>query len=146
MNQAALASKTSAPIAREHDHGDFVVRMSYVDPNPQEVGSDWEPAMVIARKRRYQNRSAHIIMLSAAYKYVSESEHRHSDYMHDMAPRISEMLGLGRSPITAFKIAEAIHSHLEELINMPPAFRPQTVVGHASGTIGDLKIESEVMG
>jgi hypothetical protein len=102
--------------------------------------------MVIARKFRRSNRSAYIIMLSAAWKYVSTDDHNHSEFMVERAPRISAMLGMGSDRVTAFRVAEAIHHHLEELINMEPRFRPQLVIGEATGRIGDLVIESEVKG
>lgn len=112
--------------------------MQYVNPNPNEIGSDYEPSLVIARPRRIQSRSAWILCLSSAWKYVDpDTDTQHSDYMVTASRKIAEMLNL--HPKQSFQIAEAILDCLEDLINMPPVFRPTTVVAEGTMTIGGKK-------
>jgi hypothetical protein len=131
-------------IVREKDYREFVLRLQYVNPNPHEVGSEHEPAIVIARPKRTSVKSAWIIMLSSAWKYVDDHD-SHSKYMVVASSRIAEMLHLGAALDTRFKIAEAILETLEELINMPPwAGSNEEFAGHVEGNIGGETIDVEI--
>jgi len=137
-------TELSETIRSTRDYGDFVIRMQYVNPNPNEFGSDYEPALVIARPRRIQSRSAWILMLSSAWKYVDpDTDTQHSDYMVESSKKIAEMLNL--QPSQSFQIAEAILDSLEDLINMPPVFQPTTVVAEGTMTIGGKKESVELV-
>ena len=108
-------------IVKERDYGEFVLRFQYVNPEPGDLRSGHEPAIVIARPKRMSVRSAWIIMLGASWKYVDDPQKGgHSDYMVTATTKIAEMLKLSQDPKTRFKIAEAILDNLEDLINMPP--------------------------
>lgn len=137
---------TAQTIVREKGYGDFVLRLQYVNPNPHEIGSSHEPAIVIARPKRLQARSAWIIMLSSAWKYVSDGKTgNHSKYCQVASYEICKMLGLPQSKMVAFQIAEAINDTLEELINMPPYDPPRAEpMGTIEGNIGSHKVQVEV--
>ena len=133
----------SGKIAQTFDTygGEFVIRMQYINPNPRALDSDYEPAIVICRPKKVQSRCAWVILLSAAWKYVDPTtETQHSEYMRTAAYKIAEMLGLGNSKHAAYKIAEAILDHLEDLINMPPVFQPKHQIGEATANIGGLNV------
>ena len=131
-------------IVREKDYNEFVLRLQYVNPNPHELGSEHEPAIVIARPKRTSVKSAWIIMLSSAWKYVDDND-SHSNYMIVASSKIAEMLHLGSALDTRFKIAEAILETLEELINMKPwAGSNEEFAGHVHGNIGGETIDVEV--
>lgn len=108
-------------IARERDYGEFVIRHQYVNPEPSDLRSSYEPALVIARPKRMGVKSAWIIMLGASWKYVdTEKGDTYSPYMVEATSRIADMLKLSQDPKSRFKIAEAIMENIEDLINMPP--------------------------
>lgn len=108
-------------IARERDYGEFVIRHQYVNPEPADLSSSYEPALVIARPKRIGVKSAWIIMLGASWKYVdTEKGDTYSAYMVEATTRIATMLKLSQDQQSRFKIAEAIMENLEDLINMPP--------------------------
>jgi hypothetical protein len=131
-------------IVREKNYNEFVLRLQYVNPNPEEIGSEHEPAIVIARPKRTSVRSAWIIMLSSAWKYVDDND-SHSKYMVVASAKIAEMLHLSNHVQTRFKIAEAILETLEELINMPPwAGSNEAFAGHVEGNIGGQTIDVEI--
>jgi hypothetical protein len=125
-------------IVREKNYNEFVLRLQYVNPNPEEIGSEHEPAIVIARPKRTSVRSAWIIMLSSAWKYVDDND-SHSKYMVVASAKIAEMLHLSNHVQTRFKIAEAILETLEELINMPPwAIVADAYTGSIQGNHGEV--------
>jgi len=131
-------------IRSERGYGDFVIRLQYWNTEPNSPGSQYEPALVIARPRRVQSRAAWVLMLSSAWKYVDpDTDSQHSQYMMDSSKKIAEMLQL--APMQAFQIAEAILDNLEDLINMPPYKNIPRVVGEASATIGDMKLDVELL-
>ena len=131
-------------IVREKNYNEFVLRLQYVNPNPEEIGSEHEPAIVIARPKRSSVRSAWIIMLSSAWKYVDDHD-SHSKYMTVASHRIATMLHLSESLDSRFKIAEAILETLEELINMKPWIGSnEEFAGHVEGNIGGETIDVEV--
>lgn len=139
MNQEAKHT-----ITRERDYGEFVIRHQYVNPNPQDLSSDYEPALVIARPKRMGVKSAWIIMLGASWKYVdTEKGDTYSSYMVEATVRIADMLKLSRDAQSRFRIADAIMDNIEDLINMPPW---ALVVDEFSGTGGDGSAVIQVPG
>lgn len=131
-------------IVREKNYNDFLLRLQYVNPNPHEIGSEHEPAIVICRPKRTSVKSAWIIMLSSAWKYVDDND-SHSKYMAVATDKITTMLHLSTSLESRFKVAEAILETLEELINMTPwEGTNDEFAGHVEGTIGEQKIDVEV--
>jgi hypothetical protein len=129
---------------RVFDHGDFQVRLAYVNPEPLIVNSEASAAMMLVGKRN-SSRSAWIIMLDSAWKYVDDND-SHSKYMQVASGKIaSEFLNLGNDRMTAFRVAEAILEHIPDLLEMPPYQKPIEVVGSVEGMIGDQRIESEIL-
>jgi hypothetical protein len=87
-------------------------------------------------------RSAYIIMLGAAWKYVDDpKEGGHSEHMVAATIKIAQMLKLSMDAQARFKIAEAIVENLEELINMPPW---ELVEDQYSGSMTDASGEHKV--
>ena len=129
------------------DKGDFQIRLAYINPNPLEIGSEPDNAMVVARKRG--GKSAWIIMLDSAWKYVDDAESPHSGhskYMMLASHKIAtEFLMLGGEKATCFRVAEAILEHIPDLLEMPPYVKPVEVAGVVTGKIGDTVIESEIL-
>lgn len=131
-------------IVREKNYGSFVIRWQYVNPAPSDPTSETEPAIVVAPARRSSVRSAWIIMLGSAWKYVDDND-SHSQYMQVASHKICEMLKLGTDLDMRFRVAEAILESLEELINMPPwTLVDNQPKGTIEGHIGEQRIEVEV--
>ena len=127
------------------DYGEFVLRLQYINTKPSEISSDYQPAILIARPKRSQSRSAWIIMLSSAFKYVDDPKKGgHSYYMQAASQQICRMLGLSETKMQAFKIAEAILDNLEDLINMPPVNWQPEPIADISATIDGTHIEATV--
>lgn len=125
------------------DKGDFQIRLAYVNPEPLEIGSTQEPAMMIVGKRK-SSKSAWIIMLESAWKYVDDRD-EHSKYMIVASKKIArDFLGLGDDIKTSFRVAEAILLHIQDLLEMPPYVKPQEVAGTVEGKIGDTVISTEI--
>jgi hypothetical protein len=125
-------------IVREKDFNEFVLRLQYVNPSPNDPESEYEPAIVIARPKRASVRSAWIIMLSSAWKYVDDND-SHSNYMVMATEKITKMLHLSQHIQTRYKVAEAILETLEELINMPPwAIVADAYTGSIQGNHGEV--------
>ena len=132
-------------IVKTRDYVDFVLRLQYVDITPSELSSDYQPAIVVARAKRSQSRSAWVIMLSSAFKYVDDPKKGgHSYYMQAASCEICKMLGLSETKMQAFKIAEAILENLEDLINMPPVDWQPDPIADISVTIDGKHIEATV--
>jgi len=125
------------------DKGDFQIRLAYVNPEPLEIGSQPDGAMMICGKRM-SSKSSWIIMLESAWKYVDERG-EHSKYMHVASAKIAdEFLNLGTDISTRFRVAEAILEHIPDLLEMPPYVKPQEVAGTVEGKIGDTVISTEI--
>lgn len=122
-------------IVETRTFGNVLINLQYVDE---------EPALVVRSKRFLnQRRSAWVIMMDVAWKYVSTETGDHTPYMVDASRKIAEQLGLGNDVKTRFGIAEAIHSCLEDLINMKPYQHPEdAVAADVEGVmrVGDLVI------
>ena len=132
-------------IYKTKDFNEFVLRLQYVNTKHSELSADYEPAIVIARPKRSQSRSAWIIMLSSAFKYVDDPKKGgHSFYMQAASQQICHMLGLSETKMQAFKIAEAILESLEDLINMPPVDWQPEPIADISATIDGKHIEATV--
>jgi hypothetical protein len=130
-------------IVKTRDYGNFVLRLQYVNTTPSELSSDYQPAIVVARPKRSQSRSAWIIMLSAAFKYVDDPKKGgHSYYMQAASCEICKRLGLSETKMQAFKIAEAILDNLEDLINMPPVNWQPEPIADISANIDGTHIEA----
>ena len=130
-------------IHKTKDFGNFVLRLQYVNTKHSDMSADYEPAIVIARPKRSQSRSAWVIMRSSAFKYVDDPHKGgHSYYMQAAAQQICHMLGLSENKMQAFKIAEAILGALEELINMPPVDWQPDPIADISATIDGKHIEA----
>lgn len=132
-------------IFKTKDFNEFVLRLQYVNTKHSELSSDYEPAIVIARPKRSQCRSAWVIMLSSAFKYVDDPKKGgHSFYMQAASQQICHMLGLSQTKEQAFKIAEAILGALEELINMPPVDWQPEPIADVSANIQGTHIEATI--
>jgi hypothetical protein len=132
-------------IYQTRDYGEFVLRLQYVNTKHSELSADYEPAIVVARPKRGQSRSAWIIMLSSAFKYVDDPKKGgHSFYMQAASQQICRMLNLSENKQQAFRIAEAILDNLEDLINMPPVNWQPDPIADISATIDGKHIEATV--
>lgn len=132
-------------IVKNKEYGDFVLRLQYVNTTPAELSADYQPAIVIARPKRIQSRSAWIIMLSSAFKYVDDPKRGgHSYYMQAATCQICKMLGLSETREKAFEVAEAILDHLEDLINMPPVDWQPDPIADISANIEGTHIQATI--
>lgn len=90
---------------------------------------DSEPCIVIVPTFRLgvgRSKPA-VVALSSAYKYDSPV------YLLHMAHDFADGLGFGAGPHNTRKVAEVIHSHLRDLIDMPP--RPVIKTEHVAEAI-----------
>jgi len=132
-------------IYETRDYGNFVLRLQYVNTKPSEISADYQPAIVVCRPKRTQSRSAWIIMLSSAFKYVDDPKKGgHSFYMQAASQQICRMLGLSETKEQAFAIAEAILANLEDLINMPPVNWQPEPIADIQASIDGKHIEATV--
>lgn len=128
---------------RVFDKGDFQIRLAYINPEPLIVGSSHDAAMIVAGKR-LSSKSAWIIMLESAWKYVDDHQ-SHSKYMQMASHNIAkDFLNLGGDRHTAFRVAEAILEHIPDLLTMPPYIKPQVSAGHVEGKIDGHSISTEI--
>lgn len=106
---------------------DLCIIGTWLFNNDQE---DYEPALVVLpRHRRYGFRPV-VVALSAAFKYNSPQ------YLAHAARKFNADLGFEDSMSNANKVAEAIHSHLGDLVTMPNNPTQKFVVGEASFDLG----------
>lgn len=92
---------------------------------------DDEPALVIVPRYRRRGYLPVCIALSAAYKYNS------AKYLARASQQFCRSLGFEDSMANANKIAEAIHSHLLDLLSMPTSPTTSIILGEASMTMAD---------
>lgn len=94
------------------------------------IGEDFdeaEPCLVLMPAYRKSGVKPCCVALSAAYKYDDPR------YLLAAAMRINTDLGFTDAMTGVHKIAEIIHSHLQDLIEMPPKpVRRSTVVADAT--------------
>lgn len=127
--------KVHPTIVKTRSFGDIQILYQYVDE---------EPALVIRANRFLSVRKrAYVITQESAWKYVDDVESPHSGhsfYMVHACAMIEEMLGLGNSLDTRFRIAEAIMDCLEDLINMKPMKIERTP---AADVVGVMRVGNE---
>ena len=117
--------------------GDLVVIGTWVYSDDQE---DTEPALVILpRYRPPSSVRPCVIALSVAYRYND------AKYLVRSAKGIAKALGFEDSMTTTHKIADAIHSHLPDLVSMPVDPQTPVVVGEANVEIGGKKRTIELL-
>lgn len=96
-----------------------------------------EPAMVLWAQGR---RSAYIICLSSAYRYVG-SDGYPTKHLVKQSLFAADLLGLGGSRSSARRITDVILDNMDELLIMPPRprLRDPKVIGEGVLTTGDGK-------
>lgn len=104
---------------------DLVVFGSWLFNDDQE---DDEPCLVIMRRHKVGGYLPVVIALSSAYKYNSPKYLAHASRIFCKSLDLDDSLG------EANKVAEAIHSHLQDLITMPVS--PTTAIVVAEAVIG----------
>lgn len=141
MSAAAL----TRTLVRERRHGDFTIRLEYVNPNPRDLDSGHEPALLICRPPQTRCKSACIIMLNAAHQYVQEgTSGTPSLYAIAQAETFCNVLGLWPDKSTIFKLVTAIIDSLDDLYDMPPYAAPAIVTGEASLTVDGQTFTAEI--
>lgn len=132
-------------LVRSRSYGDFTVRLEYLNPNPREIGSEHEPALLICRPPQSGVKSACVIMLNAAHQYVQDgTSGKPSLYALQQAGVFCDVLRLHPDRNTIFKLVTAIVDNLDDLYDMPPYAAPQTVVGEATLNVGDDTFTAEI--
>jgi hypothetical protein len=132
-------------LVRERKYGDFSVRLEYINPNPREIGSRHEPALLICRPPQSGNKSACVIMLNAAHQYVENGQSgKPSMYALEQAIVFCKVLGLYPDKNTLFSLITAIIDNLDDLYDMPPYEAPTKVVGEAALTVNGQTYTAEI--
>lgn len=107
-----------------HEKGDMVLAGTWIYSEDKE---DTEPALVLLpRYRPPSSVKPCVVGLSSAWKYNDVK------YLASAARHIGICLGFEDSMTRAHKIADIIHSHLPDLISMPPDPVEAIVVGEAT--------------
>lgn len=116
---------------------DLVVFGSWLHNEDQE---DDEPCLVIVPRYRQHGYMPVVIALSAAYRYNSPK------YLAQASRQFCKSLDFEDSISNCNKIAEAIHSHLLDLLKMPVSPTSSIVIGEANMVMGDgSKRKVEIM-
>lgn len=132
MKIERFGQQPAIDLTRHHfmrEIGDMVVIGTWIRNDDQE---DTEPALVLLP--RYRPPSSVIpcvIALSAAYLYDDVK------YLVGAARGIAKMLGFEDSMSRTHKIADAIHSHLPDLVRMPVDPSEASVAADATITAAD---------
>lgn len=121
---------------KQFTFGDIAVTLDWVND---------EPAMLITPKA-VSIKGAYVICLSSAYKYTDDK------YLVQQSSECANHIGMdGNSKFTIHRIADAIMSTLQEMVEMPPEkmARPKDK-GHAVGDMlvkvnGETVAEQEMM-
>jgi hypothetical protein len=130
---------------RERRYGEFLVRFSYVNANPGQIGSEHAPAMVLCRPEKYGNRNAIMIFDDAAHKYVNTGKHGGpSEYCVHQAAMFAEMLGLPGDRRTVFRICEAVLDSIPDLFAMPPYDDEPKLVGEVDADFGATRVNGNL--
>lgn len=109
--------------------GDMVVIGTWVYSQDKE---DTEPALVILPRYRHPSTVIPcVVALSSAYLYND------ARYCVRAAKGIAKALGFEDSMTRTHKIADMLHSHLPDLVSMPPDPTEEVVVGEARIDLGD---------
>lgn len=126
-------------LARNHfilPAGDLVLVATWIFNPDQE---DYEPCLVVVPRYRRGGFKPCCVALSSAYKYDSPA------YLARAAAIFIKQLGMDDCMSNAHKVAELIHSHLGDLVKMPPNPTRSIVVADASVTIDGVKRSMEVL-
>lgn len=126
-------------LARNHfvkPAGDLVLVATWVMNDDQE---DYEPCLVVVPRYRRGGFKPCVVALSAAWQY------NEPQYLARAAQIFIVALGMEDCLSNAHKVAELIHSHLGDLLKIPPNPTRTIVVADASVTIDGIKRQIEVL-
>jgi hypothetical protein len=119
---------------------DLVLFGTWLYNNDQEAE---EPALVVMPRHRRVDPGKGIfpvvIALSVAFRYNDPR------YLAQVSRAFAKSLGFSDEIANAHKIAEAIHSHLGDLLKMPVSPTQQIIVADATVDIGGRKRSIEVV-
>lgn len=132
MNEHRPYEKHAIDLTRHafmRELGDLVLFGTWVMNDDQE---DTEPALVLVPRYRHPSTIVPcVIALSAAHKYDDPT------YCAWAAKGIAHNLGFEDSMSTTHRIADIIHSHLPDLVNMPVDPTQAVLDGEAVMTASD---------
>lgn len=132
--------KPAIDLSRHHfmrELGDLVLFGTWVMNDDQE---DHEPALVLLpRYRPPSSVKPCVIGLSAAYLYND------ARYCVRAAKGIAKALGFEDSMTTTHRIADILHSHLDDLVSMPLNPTQAVVVGEARVDMGNGQRTVEIL-
>lgn len=137
------AQKYAIDLTRNHrivPRGDLVLVMTWVMNDDQE---DYEPCLVIVPRYRKSGFKPCCVALSAAWKY--SPEHNGVAYLARVAKHFLINLGMEDCLSNAHKVAELIHSHLGDLLKMPPNPTSLIVGADAKVTIDGVSRSIELL-
>lgn len=120
--------KPAINLSRHHfmrPSGDLVIFGSWLYSEAQE---DTEPCLVIVPRYRRDGFKPCCVALSSAYKYNSSAQ-----YLAHVSRFFVKELGMEDNMSNAHKVADLIHSHLGDLLSIPP--NPDTAIVAAEATI-----------
>lgn len=126
-------------LARNHfirPAGDLVLVATWIFNPDQE---DYEPCLVVVPRYRRGGFNPCCVALSAAWRYNEPK------YLAMASKTFLLALGMDDCMSNAHKVAEIIHSHLGDLVKMPPNPTRSIVVADASVTIDGVKRSMEVL-
>ena len=122
-------TKPALDLSRNHfvrPIGDLVCVGTWLMNNDQE---DYEPCLVIVPRYRKSGFKPCVVALSVAWKY------NEPQYLARASQIFTKMLGMEDCMSNAHKVGEIIHSHLGDLVKMPPNPTQSIVVADASYTV-----------
>lgn len=117
--------------------GELVVIGSWIFNTDQE---DYEPCLVVMPRYRKDGFKPCCVALSASYKYATSPA-----YLAMASKNFARMLGLDDCMSSVHKVGEAIHSHLNDLLKIPPSPTQSIVVADASYTIDGIRRSAEIL-
>lgn len=126
-------------LARNHfmrAAGELVVFGTWIYNDEQE---DHEPALVIVPRYRRSGFKPCCVALSSAWKYNEPA------YLARAAALFVQNLGMDDCMSNAHKVADAIHSHLGDLVSMPPNPTTGVVVADASVILDGVRTHIELL-
>lgn len=115
--------------------GDLVCIGTWIMNDLQE---DYEPCLVVVPRYRSSGYKPCVVALSSAYKYNVPA------YLAVASQQFTRMLGMEDCMSNVHKVGELIHSHLGDLICMPPNPTTSIIVADATYTV-DGKTHSAVI-
>lgn len=120
-------TKPAIDLTRHHfmrPVGDLVCFGSWLFNEQQE---DYEPALVVVPRYRKDGFKPCCVALSSAYRYNEPA------YLARVSQWFVRQLGMDDCMTNAHKVADIIHSHLGDLVSMPP--NPDTAIVAAEAKI-----------